>query len=138
MKKLLIPALLSAILVGCSTTPLPEDTAGAPVESRSGASTGVASVTAGGVDANGLPFVELGDSDQLKVGQWVIAIGNPFGLSHTVTAGIVSAKGRSKIGLTEYEDFIQTDAAINFGNSGGPLLNIDGKVIGINSATSCW
>ncbi|HBG78443.1 MAG TPA: serine protease [Phycisphaerales bacterium] len=86
------------------------------------------------VDANNLPFVELGDSDQLKVGQWVIAIGNPFGLSHTVTAGIVSAKGRSKIGLTEYEDFIQTDAAINFGNSGGPLLNIDGKVIGINSA----
>ncbi|MHB0946871.1 MAG: DegQ family serine endoprotease [Sedimentisphaerales bacterium] len=86
------------------------------------------------VDANDLPFVELGDSDQLKVGQWVIAIGNPFGLSHTVTAGIVSAKGRSKIGLTEYEDFIQTDAAINFGNSGGPLLNIDGKVIGINSA----
>ncbi|MFA5252758.1 MAG: DegQ family serine endoprotease, partial [Phycisphaerae bacterium] len=86
------------------------------------------------VDANNLPFVELGDSDQLKVGQWVIAIGNPFGLSHTVTAGIVSAKGRSKIGLTEYEDFIQTDAAINFGNSGGPLLNIDGKVVGINSA----
>ncbi|MFA6187520.1 MAG: Do family serine endopeptidase [Phycisphaerae bacterium] len=86
------------------------------------------------VDANNLPFVELGDSDKLKVGQWVIAIGNPFGLSHTVTAGIVSAKGRSKIGLTEYEDFIQTDAAINFGNSGGPLLNIDGKVVGINSA----
>ncbi|MDD5135279.1 MAG: DegQ family serine endoprotease [Phycisphaerae bacterium] len=86
------------------------------------------------VDANDLPFAELGDSDALKVGQWVIAIGNPFGLSHTVTAGIVSAKGRSKIGITEYEDFIQTDAAINFGNSGGPLLNIDGKVIGINSA----
>jgi serine protease Do len=86
------------------------------------------------VDANNLPIAELGDSDKLKVGQWVIAIGNPFGLSHTVTAGIVSAKGRSKIGITEYEDFIQTDAAINFGNSGGPLLNIDGKVIGINSA----
>jgi serine protease Do len=86
------------------------------------------------IDANNLPFVQLGDSDKLKVGEWVIAIGNPFGLSHTVTAGIVSAKGRSRIGLSEYEDFIQTDAAINFGNSGGPLLNIDGKVIGINSA----
>ena len=86
------------------------------------------------IDANNLPTVQLGDSDKLKVGEWVIAIGNPFGLSHTVTAGIVSAKGRSRIGLSEYEDFIQTDAAINFGNSGGPLLNIDGKVIGINSA----
>jgi serine protease Do len=86
------------------------------------------------VDANNLPTVQLGDSDKLKVGEWVIAIGNPFGLSHTVTAGIVSAKGRSRIGLSEYEDFIQTDAAINFGNSGGPLLNIDGKVVGINSA----
>ena len=86
------------------------------------------------IDANNLPVVQLGDSDKLKVGEWVIAIGNPFGLSHTVTAGIVSAKGRSRIGLSEYEDFIQTDAAINFGNSGGPLLNIDGKVIGINSA----
>ena len=81
-----------------------------------------------------LAYVELGDSDELKVGQWVLAIGNPFGFSHTVTAGIVSAKGRSRIGLTEYEDFIQTDAAINLGNSGGPLINIDGKVIGINSA----
>lgn len=86
------------------------------------------------VDANNLPVVQLGDSDKLKVGEWVLAIGNPFGLSHTVTAGIVSAKGRSKIGLSEYEDFIQTDAAINFGNSGGPLLNIDGKVVGMNSA----
>ncbi len=86
------------------------------------------------VDANNLPTVVLGDSDKLKVGQWVLAIGNPFGLSHTVTAGIVSAKGRSRIGLAEYEDFIQTDAAINFGNSGGPLIDIDGKVVGINSA----
>ena len=64
----------------------------------------------------------------------MLAIGNPFGLSHTVTAGIVSAKGRSRIGLAEFEDFIQTDAAINPGNSGGPLLNIDGKVVGINTA----
>lgn len=88
------------------------------------------------VDANNLPTAQLGDSDNLKVGEWVLAIGNPFGLSHTVTAGIVSAKGRTNIGLSnvEYQDFIQTDAAINFGNSGGPLLNIDGKVVGINSA----
>lgn len=88
------------------------------------------------VDAKNLPAVELGDSDKLKVGEWVLAIGNPFGLSHTVTAGIVSAKGRTNIGLpdVQFQDFIQTDAAINFGNSGGPLINIDGKVVGINSA----
>ncbi|MHC4748229.1 MAG: S1C family serine protease, partial [Planctomycetota bacterium] len=81
-----------------------------------------------------LPIIKLADSDALKVGEWVLAIGNPFGLSHTVTAGIVSAKGRSGVGLTTYEDFIQTDAAINPGNSGGPLLNLDGKVVGINTA----
>ncbi len=86
------------------------------------------------IDADNLAFLELADSDALEVGEWVIAIGNPFGLSHTVTAGIVSAKGRSGIGLTAYEDFIQTDAAINPGNSGGPLVNLDGKVVGINSA----
>jgi len=86
------------------------------------------------IDAEDLPYLELADSDALEVGEWVIAIGNPFGLSHTVTAGIVSAKGRSGIGLTTYEDFIQTDAAINPGNSGGPLLNLDGQVIGINTA----
>ena len=88
------------------------------------------------VDAKNLPFAELGDSDKLRVGQWVLAIGNPFGLSHTVTSGIVSAKGRTNIGLpdVQFQDFIQTDAAINFGNSGGPLVNIDGQVIGINSA----
>ena len=86
------------------------------------------------IDAKNLPYLETADSDKLKVGEWVLAIGNPFGLSHTVTAGIVSAKGRSGVGITTYEDFIQTDAAINPGNSGGPLLNLDGKVVGINSA----
>ncbi len=86
------------------------------------------------VEATGLPFIELADSSKLEVGEWVIAIGNPFGLSHTVTAGIVSAKGRSRIGVADYEDLIQTDAAINFGNSGGPLLNLDGKAVGINAA----
>jgi len=85
------------------------------------------------IEADNLAFLELADSDVTEVGEWVLAIGNPFGLSHTVTAGIVSAKGRS-IGLTEYENFIQTDAAINRGNSGGPLLNLDGKVVGINTA----
>ncbi|MBW8000535.1 MAG: DegQ family serine endoprotease [Planctomycetes bacterium] len=79
-------------------------------------------------------ILELADSDELEVGEWVLAIGNPFGLSHTVTAGIVSAKGRSGLGLAEYENFIQTDAAINRGNSGGPLINLDGKVVGINTA----
>ena len=81
-----------------------------------------------------LPVVELGDSETLDVGEWVIAIGNPFGLDQTVTVGVVSAKGRSQVGINEYENFIQTDAAINPGNSGGPLLNIHGQVVGINSA----
>jgi len=81
-----------------------------------------------------LPVVELGDSAALEVGEWVIAIGNPFGLSQTVTVGVVSATGRSRVGINEYENFIQTDAAINPGNSGGPLLNIHGQVVGINSA----
>jgi len=85
------------------------------------------------IDSGGLPYLELADSDRLEVGEWVVAIGNPFGLSHTVTAGIVSAKGRNNVGLTTYQDFIQTDAAINPGNSGGPLINLDGKVIGINT-----
>ena len=80
-----------------------------------------------------LPVVKLGDSDALEVGQWVLAIGSPFGLEHTVTAGIVSAKGRV-IGSGPYDDFIQTDASINPGNSGGPLLNLKGEVIGINTA----
>lgn len=82
---------------------------------------------------NSLPVVEIGDSDQVKVGEWVIAIGNPFGLEQTVTAGIVSAKGRV-IGAGPYDNFIQTDASINPGNSGGPLFGMDGKVIGINTA----
>ncbi len=85
------------------------------------------------VKKTNLPYLELSDSDKLEVGEWVVAIGNPFGLSHTVTAGIVSAKGRSA-GINKYEDFIQTDAAINPGNSGGPLINLDGKVVGINAA----
>ena len=86
------------------------------------------------IDADDLPYLELADSDALEVGEWVLAIGNPLGLSHTVTAGIVSAKGRSGFGLATLENFIQTDAAINFGNSGGPLINLDGKVVGINTA----
>ena len=81
-----------------------------------------------------LPVAQLGDSDALKVGQWAIAIGNPFGLDRTVTAGIVSATGRTRVGVATYEAFIQTDASINPGNSGGPLLNLQGKVIGINTA----
>jgi len=86
------------------------------------------------IDSNGLSYLELADSEKLEVGEWVLAIGNPLGLSHTVTAGIVSAKGRAGFGLADLENFIQTDAAINFGNSGGPLINLDGKVVGINTA----
>jgi len=84
-------------------------------------------------NGSSLPFLKLGDSAKMRVGDWVMAIGNPFGLSHTVTAGIVSAKGRV-IGAGAYDDFIQTDASINPGNSGGPLINLDGDVIGINAA----
>lgn len=85
-------------------------------------------------DSGQLPTVKLGNSDLLEVGEWVIAIGNPFGLNQTVTVGVVSAKGRNRVGINEYESFIQTDAAINPGNSGGPLLNTHGEVVGINSA----
>ena len=83
--------------------------------------------------AASLPAVQFGDSDALAVGEWVVAIGNPFGLDHTVTAGIVSAKGRV-IGSGPYDDFIQTDASINPGNSGGPLIDLKGRVVGINTA----
>lgn len=86
------------------------------------------------VEADNLAALPLGDSDQIKVGEWVIAIGNPFGLENTVTAGIVSARGRGNVGIVDYADFIQTDAAINPGNSGGPLLNLDGQVVGMNTA----
>lgn len=86
------------------------------------------------IDGENLPVLSLGNSDQLDVGEWVIAIGNPFGLSHTITVGVVSAKGRSSVGINDYEDFIQTDAAINPGNSGGPLINLQGEVVGINTA----
>lgn len=85
-------------------------------------------------DPKNLPVLPLGDSSNLEVGEWVIAIGNPFGLSQTVTVGVVSATGRSSVGISEYEDFIQTDAAINPGNSGGPLINGRGEVVGINTA----
>lgn len=85
------------------------------------------------IEAQELPVVQLGNSAELQVGEWVLAIGNPFGLEQTVTAGIVSAKGRV-IGAGPYDDFIQTDASINPGNSGGPLFNIRGQVVGINTA----
>jgi Do/DeqQ family serine protease len=85
------------------------------------------------IKAKDLPLTTLGDSDKLEVGEWAIAIGSPFGLEHTVTVGVISAKGRSGLGTGTYEDFIQTDASINPGNSGGPLINIDGEVIGINA-----
>jgi serine protease Do len=86
------------------------------------------------IKADDLVPAKLGDSDAMEVGQWVLAIGSPFGLAQTVTAGIVSAKGRADVGIADYEDFIQTDAAINPGNSGGPLVNMQGEVIGINTA----
>ena len=88
------------------------------------------------IDGDGLPALPLGNSEELQTGEWVIAIGSPFGLAQTVTRGMVSAKGRtaSDIGIVEYADFIQTDAAINRGNSGGALINIRGELIGINTA----
>jgi serine protease Do len=86
------------------------------------------------VNDKNLVAARFGDSDRLAVGEWVIAIGNPYGFDHTVTVGVISAKGRSGIGAGPYEDFLQTDAAINPGNSGGPLVNLDGEVVGVNTA----
>src|SRR5262249_17500787 len=86
------------------------------------------------VPAESLTAVPMGDSDRLQVGDFVLAVGNPFGLGQTVTSGIVSALGRSGLGIEGYEDFIQTDASINPGNSGGPLVNLQGQVVGINTA----
>jgi serine protease Do/serine protease DegQ len=86
------------------------------------------------IDATNLPTAVLGDSDRLEVGQWAIAIGNPFGLERSMTVGVISATGRSNVGIETIENFIQTDASINPGNSGGPLLNIHGEVVGINTA----
>src|SRR5206468_1929968 len=85
------------------------------------------------IGVSGLPVVPWGDSTQLRVGEWVLAIGSPFQLSQTVTAGIVSATGRANMGFADYEDFIQTDAAINPGNSGGALINSRGELVGINT-----
>ena len=88
------------------------------------------------VEATDLVAASFGDSESLEVGDWVVAIGCPFGLDHTVTAGIISAKGRDRVGLAQFENYIQTDAAINPGNSGGPLADLEGNVIGINTAIS--
>jgi len=86
------------------------------------------------INANNLPYVVLGNSDNLEIGQWVIAIGTPLGLQASLTTGVVSAKGRNNLDLSRIEDFIQTDAVLNRGNSGGPLLNLDSEVIGVNTA----
>jgi serine protease Do len=96
--------------------------------------TDVAILKIKGIVPSDLPTVQLGDSDKLEDGHLVMAIGAPFGLTQTVTTGIISAKGRSDVGIADYEDFLQTDAAINPGNSGGPLINMRGEVIGMNSA----
>jgi serine protease Do len=86
------------------------------------------------IEGDNFPMLPMGDSDKMEVGDWVIAIGNPFGLTETVTVGVISAVGRSNVHIAAYEDFIQTDAAINPGNSGGPLIDLDGQAIGINTA----
>ena len=96
--------------------------------------TDIAVIKITGKVPSNLPVIEIGDSNKISVGEMVIAIGNPFGFSHTVTMGIVSAKGRQDVGLADYENYIQTDAAINPGNSGGALINIRGMLIGINTA----
>ena len=86
------------------------------------------------IDLEELPYMKLADSGKVSVGEWVLALGNPFGLSNSLTAGIISATGRSSVGIANYENFIQTDAAINPGNSGGPLINLEGEAIGMNTA----
>ena len=86
------------------------------------------------IDATSLPVIPWGDSSKLKIAEWVMAVGNPFSLNQTVTVGVVSALGRANVGITQYEDFIQTDAAINPGNSGGALINSRGELVGINTA----
>jgi serine protease Do len=86
------------------------------------------------IEGDKFPVLPMGDSSKIEIGDWVIAIGNPFGLTETVTVGVISAVGRSNVHIAAYEDFIQTDAAINPGNSGGPLIDLDGEVIGINTA----
>jgi serine protease Do len=86
------------------------------------------------IEGHNFPVLPMGDSAKADIGDWVIAIGNPFGLNETVTVGVISAVGRSNVHIAAYEDFIQTDAAINPGNSGGPLINLDGQVVGINTA----
>jgi S1-C subfamily serine protease len=83
-----------------------------------------------------LPTPEYGDSNKMQVGEWVMAIGNPYGLEGTVTVGVISGKSRSDLGIATFENFIQTDASINPGNSGGPLINLDGEIIGINTAVA--
>jgi serine protease Do len=86
------------------------------------------------IEEKNLPYLEFGNSDEVQVGEWVIAIGNPFGLEASLTVGVVSAKGRQDLGIASFEDFIQTDAAINPGNSGGALLNLQSEVVGVNTA----
>ncbi len=86
------------------------------------------------VEGSDFPYLKFGDSDELEIGEWVVAIGNPFALEASLTVGVVSAKGRQDLGIAAFEDFIQTDAAINPGNSGGPLLNLQAEVIGVNTA----
>lgn len=86
------------------------------------------------IEGSELPVLSMGTSAAMEVGDWVIAAGSPFGLTQSITVGVVSAKGRSRLGITDFEDFIQTDAAINPGNSGGPLINLRGEVIGLNTA----
>ena len=86
------------------------------------------------IEEKNLPYLKFGDSDELQVGEWVVAIGNPFGFDASLSVGVVSAKGRQDLGIASYEDFIQTDAAINPGNSGGPLLNLQCEVVGVNTA----